>query len=108
MLNPQMIRQLVATWAKGQKNLTVTQREEVTALLVSLAQGAHLVSTAGTPRSSYLRSEKLLEQLLTNLQVSCKQGDPAGPGSDWKLDRFLGMGSFGEVWLARNKFHPEP
>lgn len=108
LLNPQAVRQAVYSWAKGQKNLTGPQREEVTALLISLAQGAHLVSTAGTPRSSYLRSEKLLEQLLTNLQVRCKQGDPAAPGLDWTLERFLGMGSFGEVWLARNKFHPEP
>jgi serine/threonine protein kinase len=106
LLSPQAVRQVVETWAKGQKNLTGPQREEVTALLVSLTRGAHLVSTAGTPRSSYLRSEKLLEQLLTNLQVNCKQGEPVGPGSDWKLDRFLGMGSFGEVWLARNKFKP--
>ena len=108
LLSPQAIRQAVDSWAKGQTRLTEPQREEVKALLISLARGAHLVSTAGTPRSSYLRSEKLLEQLLTNLQVICKQGESVGPGSDWKLDRFLGIGSFGEVWLARNKFHPEP
>jgi hypothetical protein len=107
LLGPQAIRQVVDSWATGQKKLSATQREEVTALLISLAQGAHLVSTAGTPRSSYLRSEKLLEQLLTNLKVSCKQGESVGPGSDWKLERFLGTGSFGEVWLAKNKFHPE-
>jgi hypothetical protein len=108
LLSPQHVRQVVDTWAKSQKKLTAAQREEVTALLISLIEGARLVSTAGTPRSSYMRSEKLLEQLLTNLQVGCKQGEPVGPGSDWKLDRFLGIGSFGEVWLARNTFHPEP
>jgi hypothetical protein len=70
LLNPQAVRQVVDDWAKNQKTLTTPQREDVTALLISLTQGAHLVSTGGTPRSSYLRSEKLLEQLLTASGIS--------------------------------------
>jgi serine/threonine protein kinase len=38
-----------------------------------------------------------------------KRGQPVSGGLvDWKLERFLGKGAFGEVWMGRNPGHPEP
>ena len=63
----------------------------------------------GTPRRSFLRCERFLDRLLLGIQFKRHKGesvaDNAMPG--WLLTRFLGMGSFGEVWEARNPDHPE-
>jgi serine/threonine protein kinase len=78
-------------------------------LVVNLTRGARFHTTQGTPLSSYLRCERLIEQLLSNLQPQRRAGEPVGPGrNDWILERFLGMGAFGEVWLGRSRRHPEP
>jgi hypothetical protein len=78
-------------------------------LLTNLTRTCRFHTTQGTPVSSYLRNERLIEQLLANLQPRRKRGEVVGPGrSDWKLERFLGMGGFGEVWLGRAQRYPEP
>jgi serine/threonine protein kinase len=79
----------------------------VIALLTNLVRGVHFLSTQGTPRSSYLRCEKLIDQLLQGLQPKRQQGEMVAPGKDWRLERYLGMGSFGEVWMARNTNSPK-
>ena len=57
-------------------------------------------------RSSCLRSERLLDQLLCDVQPARSWGEPVTAGQpNWVLQRCLGMGSFGEVWLARNKHY---
>ena len=40
--------------------------------------------------------------MLENLQPVRKAGEMVGTGHDWKLTRFLGNGTFGEVWQASN------
>ena len=86
-----------------------SEKEELIALLVNLTRGARFLTTQGIPRSSYLRCERLLEHLLTSLKPVRLCGEPVAHGlPDWRLERFLGMGAFGEVWLARNPGFPEP
>jgi serine/threonine protein kinase len=92
------------------KHLPADQAEELSALLINLAHGARFHTTHGTPRSSFLRCERLLDQLLTRVLPKRRKGAPVAENAmpDWTLTRFLGMGSFGEVWEARSPDHPEP
>lgn len=91
------------------KKLPTDQAEELTALLINLAHGARFHTTQGTARSSFLRCERLLDQLLTGVMPRRRMGEPVAengmPG--WKLTRFLGMGSFGEVWEAQTPHFPQ-
>jgi serine/threonine protein kinase len=103
------IRRRVEEFARLKK-LSVGQAEELTALLINLAHGARFHTTHGTARSSFLRCERLLDQLLNNVLPKRRKGDPVAdngmPG--WRLTRFLGMGTFGEVWQAESADYPEP
>jgi hypothetical protein len=97
------IRQVVEGTLPG---IPRVRQQEVVAVLTNLVRGARFVTSEGIPRSSYLRSERLLDQLLANLQPVCRGGEVVS--GNWTLERFLGMGSFGEVWLGRNQyFHPD-
>jgi serine/threonine protein kinase len=92
------------------KKLPANQAEELTVLLINLAHGARFHTTHGTPRSSFLRCERLLDQLMTCALPKRRKGDPVAENGmpDWTLTRFLGMGSFGEVWEAQSPDYPEP
>jgi serine/threonine protein kinase len=98
---PADVAKLVDNFAK-QVHLSDAQRQELRELLIRMVHGAKKLNSEGTPRSSYLRCEKLLEQLLDGLRTKRTAGEPIGKGQNWILERFLGMGAFGEVWLARN------
>lgn len=98
------VRKLVAEWdAPG--GVTPAAKGELADLLVNLVRGARFHTTQGTALSSYLRCERLIEQLVQNLQPVRRKGDTL-PGG-WRLDSFLGMGSFGEVWSGSNPLHPD-
>jgi serine/threonine protein kinase len=92
------------------KKLPADQAEELSVLLINLAHGARFHTTHGTPRSSFLRCERLLDQLLKCVLPKRRKGAPVAENGmpDWTLTRFLGMGSFGEVWEAENPDFPEP
>jgi hypothetical protein len=98
------IRHIVEGWQN--EKITASQREELIVLLVNLTRGARFITTQGKPRSSFVRCDKLIDQLLCDVQTCCKPGEMYGTG--WCLDRYLGKGSFGEVWLGRNKDFPKP
>lgn len=103
------IRRLVEDWGKlDGAHFTDEQREELIGLLINLMHGARFLTTQGKPRSSFLRSEPLLEQIFAGLKIVRKKGEAVCPGSPWILEEYLGKGSFGEVWLARNKGFPDP
>ena len=103
------IRDMVEEWAATRKSkLSDQEREELIAVLTNLARGARFLTTQGLPRSSYLKSERLIEQLLQDLKPAKHRGEPVSADQDWVLERFLGMGTFGEVWLARNPYFPKP
>lgn len=89
----------------GKRKLEPAQREELIGLLTRLTQNARFLTTQGSPRESYVRSERLLEQLLEGLDVKMHRGQVVGTG--WTLERFLGMGSFGEVWLGKKPGVPQ-
>jgi eukaryotic-like serine/threonine-protein kinase len=97
------IRDMVEEAGRKIPGFSPDRQEEIIHLLVSLSCGARFLTTHGQPRSSYLRSEKWLDLILSNFQPARKAGEMVAPGKDWTLERFLGMGSFGEVWMARNK-----
>ena len=97
------IKTAVGTWEMP-KGFTETHRAEMVVLLTNLTRGARFHSTQGTPLSAYLRCERLIEQLIQNIQPKHRGGAKI---NDWELKRFLGMGSFGEVWMAVNPHHPD-
>jgi serine/threonine protein kinase len=45
----------------------------------------------------------LIDQLLRGLEIKRKKGEQVAPGQNWVLEQFLGLGAFGEVWLAVNQ-----
>ena len=102
------VRRLVNDWAR-EKNIPDQQCEELIPLLINLTHGARFHSTHGTPTSGFIKNARLIDQILSNLQPERRRDEAVGPGrEDWRLDKFLGMGAFGEVWLARNRHFPEP
>jgi serine/threonine protein kinase len=102
------VRQLVADWDPPYP-VTPALRDELTLLLTNLVRTSRFHTTQGTPLSSYLRCERLIEQLLTNLEPKRRAGQPVGLGrAEWRLERFLGMGAFGEVWVCKNPRFPLP
>jgi eukaryotic-like serine/threonine-protein kinase len=107
-VNEAEVQTLVKNW-KPPTPVSDEVRGELTALLTNLVRGARFHTTQGTPLSSYLRCERLIAQLLAKLEPKRRAGQSVGPGrADWKLERFLGMGAFGEVWEGRNKRFPRP
>ncbi len=104
------VRSLVGDWAKSRpRPPSIDDREALIAVLVNLSRRARFVTTHGTARSSILRSLPLIEQMLSDIQPRRRRGEPVAPEHrSWKLERFLGMGNFGEVWMARNPNYPQP
>jgi serine/threonine protein kinase len=106
VLTEAQIAQAIKDW-KPEPPVSPQQKAELQQLLLNLVRGARFHTTNGTPRSAYLRSERLIDELLRNVQPRRKAGESVAAGvPDWKLERFLGMGGFGEVWSVRNRFMP--
>ncbi len=102
LLNEADVRQAVGNW-RAPQGFSEANRQELIVLLINLIRGARFHSTQGTPLSSYLRCERLIEQLIQNIQPKRKAGEAI---QNWVLKSFLGMGSFGEVWRAENPLYP--
>jgi hypothetical protein len=106
LLSEAAIAQAIKDW-KPASAVTPEAKAELQQLLVNLVRGARFHTTKGTPRSAYLRCERLIEELLQDVQPRRTAGEAVAAGvPDWKLERFLGMGGFGEVWSVRNKYVP--
>ena len=94
-------------FAVVQGEISPRQREELIDVLINLTRNVRTRNSMGLMRSSYLRSERLLDQLLSDVEPARRWGEPAAENSPWILQKFLGMGSFGEVWMARNPQLPD-
>ena len=97
------VQELVKNW-RPTTPVDPAVRTELTLLLTNLVRGARFHTTQGTPLSSYLRCERLIEQLLANLEPKRRAGESVGPGRrDWKLEQFVGMGR-----VRRSLGRPQP
>jgi len=100
-VTPDAVRKLVHETLKNAKPpVRPEDREDLAAVLISLARGASLLNTQGDPRSTYLGVKELMERLVAQVQPARRAGEKVAPGHEWILRQFLGMGTFGEVWLA--------
>lgn len=84
------------------------KREELIGVLVNLSRNVRFRSAFGSLCGSSFRSERQLELLLRGVEPVRHQNEPVTSGSPWILRRHLGMGSFGEVWMAVNPGFPFP
>lgn len=50
----------------------------------------------------------VLEVVASKLEPARKIGQEVGPGYEWQLERLLGIGSFGEVWMCGNLRDHDP
>ena len=86
------------------------QREELIGVLRNMSRNVRTQVAAGSLASdgSFLRSERILDMLTIDVEPVRHANEPVAPGSPWVLRKHLGMGSFGEVWEARNPDYPAP
>jgi len=89
------------------RDISAAQRRELIDVLWNMVRGSRMIMTDGRPRSSYVRCEHLLNQILENIQPARRRGEVVGPGHEYVLERYLGIGSFGEVWMGVNPRDPK-
>jgi serine/threonine protein kinase len=105
---PEIRKEAEKAFAKAKEAIPKEQREELIGILINMARNVRARNSLGGMRSSYLRSERLLDELLCGVEPARRWGEPVAAGQPWVLQRYLGMGSFGEVWMARNPHYPIP
>ena len=116
-LSPRHVWAIVNRAVPGKTPTDERTREELAATLLNLTRGARIVSSQETASSYVLRRSEVVAKMAAMLGTKRRPGERITGQEDWQLRRFLGMGTFGEVWLGRNrqsgmlrafKFFPQP
>ena len=104
------IRKAVSKYLVTPANSAIpdAKREELTGVLLNITRNIRYRTAYGSMSGSSLRSERLLEFLVRGIEPIRHQNEPVTANSPWILRRHLGMGSFGEVWMAENPGYPIP
>lgn len=117
-LSPPQARAVLEQWGKlsnrqvwaivhqavpGKSNDDIRKREELASVMLNLTRASGTVSTQETASSYIVRHKDVLDQIARMLGTKRRPFERIDGMPDWMLVRFLGKGTFGEVWLGQNR-----
>ncbi|QOV92022.1 protein kinase domain-containing protein [Humisphaera borealis] len=102
-LSNRQVWSIVSQAVPGRTPDDARKREELASVLLNLTRASGTVSSQETANSYVLRQKDVLDQIARMLGTKRRPFERIDGQPDWTLVRFLGMGTFGEVWLGQNR-----